>query len=646
MSRTQAERVKEEKQIVTSFVRERASAYHEAFGISSPQNDIDTNTDHFSAYRDLQEVLEAYNATADKDRKLDLQRSTWEEVMSELNEAEELYVRKGKGAVNFVRKGFRIAGDYSAAITPWLGLIPHGNGLELLSAGLTLMFSIAKQNADNRGRILNAFHDIPAIILRTGEQQNQLASVDILRQQAINLYTVVVQALADLIFLFHGSKSGSFRIRAKRISKRLFAPTYTAIQIDEILQAVQQSVDEFKYHREMVQTQIAVDTYHNTVLIQHSTEQIFDSFSGLTYGVDKLHDSSEHTHVQLDGVQDQLSSIITELEASRTRQHSMYQPGMEAQAALCRFILNDFPTFLNAVTSMSTPMVKSQSFLSRMQLLNCLAVSPRASIDDVDIVLKQPVVFNAEGQSLSQQVLSSNEFLRWMQTSHAETLFVQGDCSIVGPGRVTPLSALCATLSLNLSKHSDSLVLHFFCGLHESPSSSTAGPSGLIRSLIAQLLLTRATFGLDFINTRAFAESICSHSVYDLCHTFRQLIEQLPKSAVVVCIIDGIVRFESDAWFADLMEVIHTLNQILANPALHPVIKLLVTSPYAQSGHTGRALMAHHRLTLRSGNGGNGYAITDRSLLSGMSRVDEYRLKVQANRRRLDSEEEDSEDEF
>ena len=301
--------------------------------------------------------------------------------------------------------------------------------------------------------------------------------------------------------------------------------------------------------------------------------------------------------------------------------------------------------FWNAVTSGGIPMGQSQSFLSRMELFKCMGVSPKGSIDDTNIVLKQHSAFTPEAQAQSQQLLSSMEFSRWMQSTHAETLFVQGNYSTMGPGRVSPLSALCATLSLNLSKHSNSIVLHFFCGTHEALDDPVSGPNGLIRSLIAQLLLTRFMFNLDFINTRPFTELIESHSLFDLCHTFRQLVEQLPTTATVVCIIDGVTQFESAAWLADLLEVIHTMNQIVNNPALHPIVKLLVTTPFTQMGQTGEAILAHHRVTLRN-IGGARQVMSDRSLLSNMGRLDEYRMKMQNSRGGGDSDEEDSDDEF
>ncbi|RAK96588.1 uncharacterized protein BO80DRAFT_429007 [Aspergillus ibericus CBS 121593] len=634
------------KQLVTVFVRERASEYHDAFGIASPTtSSVGLEETTLPASRDLEEALEAYNATADPESRFDVHHCTWERVVDELNGAEERYVQQGQGYLHFVRKGFRIAGDYSSAITPWLGLIPSSNGLELLSAGLTVIFSIAKQNSDNRGKILNAFHSIPAIILRTEEQQNQFATVQVLREKAVDLYRVLIRALAELIFLFGGNRAGaSLKTRAKRMGKRLIAPAYTASQIDEILSTVQRSTEEFEACRDMVKSQVLIDIHHSTTALQAQTESIHDRTQQISYGVDDLNYSAQQTHIQLDGVQGQLSDLVAQVEAVRAEQYSMYQPGMDAQAALCHFLLHDFPGFWNAITSGSIPMPQSQSFLSRMELFHCMGVSPRGALDDINVVLKQHSACTPEVQAQSQQLLSSDEFSRWMQSTHAETLFVQGNASTIGPGRVSPLSALCATLSLNFSRNSNAIVLHFFCGVHDAPYDPVAGPKGLIRSLIAQLLLTRSMFNLDFINTRSFKELIESHSLFELCHTFRQLVEQLPTTATVVCIIDGVAQFESAAWLADLLEVIHTMNQTIHNPALHPIVKLLITTPFVQSGHTGGAIMAHYWVTLRN-LGGTRPIMSDRSLLSNMGRLEEYRMKMQ-NSRRGGEAEDDSDDDF
>lgn len=225
----------------------------------------------------------------------------------------------------------------------------------------------------------------------------------------------------------------------------------------------------------------------------------------------------------------------------------------------------------------------SQPFLSDADLFYAIGVQVNEPIEDVDHVLKHRDQFGLAAHTQAQQLLSSEQFMGWMKSSRAETLFVKGNFQMIGPGRISGLSALCATLSLNLSKTTQYIVLRAFCGLHEAQNYQNSGPSWLIRSLVAQLLLSSVTFNVDFINTRVFAEGIKSHNLQDICSVFRSLIEQLSNTTTVVCIIDGVTRFEFETWKAEMNEVLFILNQIVLNEFLKPNFKLLLGTPFSNT---------------------------------------------------------------
>jgi hypothetical protein len=280
------------------------------------------------------------------------------------------------------------------------------------------------------------------------------------------------------------------------------------------------------------------------------------------------------------------------------------------------------------------------TFLSPMQLFQCLNVSPRSIIDDVDIVLQQIGRIDASAQAQAQQLLSSQEFFRWIGPSRTETLYVQGNLRVANSARISVLSAVCATLSLNLSKNTDSVVLVVMCGLHEASNEPIGGPKGLIRSLIAQLLLAGLDLKLDFISTRSYSRLIKAHDLRSLAQTLRCLIESLPCNLTVVCILDGLTQFESSPWLAELEEVVYTLNEIIRNRVLRPVVKLLVTTPFANSLHLGNLIQAHQTLTLRPTFAAGGRRISARSMADRTDRLREYRMAME---RGVDSED-DSDD--
>ncbi|KAJ5221193.1 uncharacterized protein N7469_010080 [Penicillium citrinum] len=189
-----------------------------------------------------------------------------------------------------------------------------------------------------------------------------------------------------------------------------------------------------------------------------------------------------------------------------------------------------------------------------------------------------------------------------------------------------------------------------FCGLHEAHShdSHEAGPNWLIRSLIAQLLLSGVTFNMDFINTRSFAEQIKSHYLQDLCSIFRQLIEQLPNTATVICIIDSIARFEYERWQEDLVDVLQILDMIVQNEYLKPTFKLLLTTPFSNARliEDSSKIWSHYTVCLRPTASTSGRRISERGLLRGRS-LEEYRARMQQDQgNQADSEDEDEDNIF
>ena len=203
-------------------------------------------------------------------------------------------------------------------------------------------------------------------------------------------------------------------------------------------------------------------------------------------------------------------------------------------------------------------------------------------------------------------------------------------------------------LVLHLHGNDDYVVLHYFCGLHGRPyqADPVAGPNGLIRCLIAQMLCTGHIFKLDFINTPWFAQSLQSHSLDMLCHTFSQLVEQLPPSTVVLCILDGVTEFESEEWWNEFSDVLLIFNRLGTNPATRPIFKPLLTTPFSR-GLIDSSLQARYTLTLEPTDVSGVYAFPERSMpdeLSSTSRLEYFSRRMQLNRADEDSEDSDEDD--
>ncbi|KAL3428932.1 hypothetical protein BDV09DRAFT_181249 [Aspergillus tetrazonus] len=214
---------------------------------------------------------------------------------------------------------------------------------------------------------------------------------------------------------------------------------------------------------------------------------------------------------------------------------------------------------------------------------NCtsLGVSHQRVLDEMELVIKEQPQFEISAQAQAQQLFSSRAFSSWIASSWPATLLVHDQFGTPGSGRITTLSALCAIFALQLrnsDRRDQTIVLHHFCGLHRSshdPTDPIPGPNGLMRSLIAQILRTGRRFNLSFINTRSFAHDICMHSLQMLCHTFSLLVEDLPHSTTIICILDGVSEFASQQWREEMTDVLLILERLVTNSGLRANFKLL-----------------------------------------------------------------------
>ncbi|CAI7566178.1 unnamed protein product [Penicillium glandicola] len=585
-----------EAAISAEFINQHGYRYHEALGEKALYNEETTWFDPVPESEDttsgpsddLQIALEEYNATTEEKYRLKITSYSLNDVLLEIVEAEGRYKEKGKGIINSPRHIGRSVGDYADAITPWVDLIPSDNGLSILTAGLKAILNIAKKNAENRQKILQALYEIPNVMLRTQKQQNIFSAVPKLKDEAIALYGVLAHSLAHLIATLNPSKSKEkFRDHAKRFGKK-FIPYHTATEIDQILGGMKTGVGKFGDSLQLIRDEFLAGAYHNGDKI-------------LTQG---------------SATQTDLSTLARKFEENRIEQRARHKELVDSKNCFHLFIRSDFPNTPFFPTLYTAQPPQPQSFLSDTELFYALGVQLEEAIEDVDLIIKRLNQFNITAQTQAQQLLSSEQFMGWIKSSLPETLFVKGNFQ-AGPSRISALSVLCATISLNISKNTNYIVLHTFCGLHEGQHYPNAGPNWLIRSLIAQLLLTRIQFNLDFINTRSFAEQIKSHCLQELCSVFRQLIEQLPKEATVICIIDGVTWLESETWKTDLIDVLYILNQVVLNEFLKPSFKLLLTTQFSNTTfiETPGTFWAHYTVNLLPVGTAGGQRISERSVL-------------------------------
>ncbi|OJJ62872.1 hypothetical protein ASPSYDRAFT_142978 [Aspergillus sydowii CBS 593.65] len=356
---------------------------------------------------DLEDALMSYIKTWDIE--WDVKFCTWDDVFDELQAAEDEYKRKGKGAqpVHLVRGVLRQTGDNAADITPWLDIIPGEFGLSILSAGLKLVFSLAKQQAEIRETILEAFRSIPDIIAGTIAKRCQFKRYPALRKCAVNLYVKVIEAVQQLIAKLNASRSGNMGRQMLRYSQKILRPTIRAEEINGILNDMQGEVQRF---------QVCLDNIRD---VSHTGTDV----TYIRRHWDDFERKMQDTNAEGEKMRRELQRIANGIDAQNSFLHALIDEKCQQIEDLS--FTNCFP-FSNRVQS--CPAIQNSpdtaSFLSGEQLLQALNVYHMGPVNDLKDMLRSEASFNDTAQMQAQQLLSSARFHEWLSSSNPDLLLL------------------------------------------------------------------------------------------------------------------------------------------------------------------------------------------------------------------------------
>lgn len=131
------------------------------------------------------------------------------------------------------------------------------------------------------------------------------------------------------------------------------------------------------------------------------------------------------------------------------------------------------------------------------ELLELLDVHHFGHIEDQRRVLQLGHSLDREETARAAVMTKTPQFKQWMHSTISGVVLVEGCGSRPQAGRVAPLSHVCATFIQVLKTDSLNTTLFFFCGQHVTEYDPLGGPQGLMRSLLAQLILTLVENNLE-----------------------------------------------------------------------------------------------------------------------------------------------------
>ena len=215
----------------------------------------------------------------------------------------------------------------------------------------------------------------------------------------------------------------------------------------------------------------------------------------------------------------------------------------------------------------------------------------------------QRAYHNFDTKSIEQAnyLLLTPRFTEWLTDSDSDILLVDSHCTGKGVGRISPMSVLCTGLAETLltSAMQDDLalpyrpqiILSFFAGQHAGQGDTLAGPHGMMRCLLDQLLSQWPDDApnIDAEPDASDPEAFLNADIGFLCRVFEQLLVQLGPEYPVCGIIDGISYFETRlrGWEEELREVVECFLDIIdrqreerdGGVAEMAPVKFLLTSP-------------------------------------------------------------------
>ncbi|GLB07871.1 hypothetical protein AtubIFM57258_003239 [Aspergillus tubingensis] len=484
---------------------------------------------------------------------------SWKEVVSIVQAVEKDYKHSATGWKGAARWAFRKLGEHAEDFNPWLDLLPDDKYFSIACGGLKIILGMAARRSEQREVILAFFAEIPEIIFWTDRYHSLFQDEEGLKSYLYEFYLALlariqgmIAALVD-VSLWRKIISG---LRVKNADKSL----------GHVNQRFSRARTQLDKHLQFVRDRLQVDTNQRVVYIKPIVDNLAtgqkkviqqnsDLRNDMREGINRLERRLKPWGI----VAEQMEQVLqNELQKAQWRinRENIQRENRQWQIMRQGYPRSDLYFFLR---------LDEQDV--RQQLIQDLDDTGRDG-QDIDMA----------AQTHAQQLLRMPQFQDWIRSDQPDMLHVDGNCDNYAMARCSPFSLLCCVLANELLQQPQAQVLFFFCGLHNLAGEPMAGPVGLVKSLIIQLLLDRDDkYDLLFLTIGRREEALYQNDLPSLCETFREMLVQNP-SAALFCIIDGASLFEVREWHEEMEYVAQQLFNLTTDPDIATVFKVLITS--------------------------------------------------------------------
>ncbi|KAL8300752.1 hypothetical protein RB593_010210 [Gaeumannomyces tritici] len=487
-----------------------------------------------------------------------------------------------------IRRCFRAAGENSGAIEGLLSFAPNDIYGSVISGGFTLILGALERADKIRSDIYGAVADVPYKIMEVKD----LLGVHIRSAELQRRADTVFVAVFDVLFAIVEELSKNL---AKKGVSLIIKGSRYGTEIDDAINALEGSLNSFRIQAKICDSQRLgkMDTrVARAALAAESTEDI-----------------ALENQVKLQGIENDVKSIweklnmiekvgLLTLEESKTRQvarDSVYQVNVYNQLYM---LCTGSPIFDDRVGNLNVAQYRrrvedlEQSDQRRAQrnketvkkwLVRLDNAHLPTTADQESIIDQFKASVQAE-QDKVQYLLMSEQLGTWIKTHESMVLILQNKS---GPSLYDAVSFVSAFMyrSLCALYLSSCPVLGFFSGcraVDDSTSSGTAGPDGMLATLLAQLL--DRVEGRDDVDISSLGDPprvLAGNStdrVAFLADRLRQLMGVLPKGDSVIIVLDSVWHIAGDEEDQDAA-LAHVLDLVpWAEETSGVVVKILATN--------------------------------------------------------------------
>ncbi|KAF2200237.1 hypothetical protein GQ43DRAFT_441757 [Delitschia confertaspora ATCC 74209] len=577
---------------------------------------------------DLREALRRIKDLNLKPRlDIDVDTCSWEDVFLQMNDANGRHEARAKGFKGSLIKIWRAMGKNADDTTPFFDLIPGEKGLDILKAGLTICFQLAKKSFDKKAKIVGTFEDIPFVVMRAQVMRRNFPEDEELKNRCIQVYGTILASIADLIgyllpdieakkiLFFFNKRPSSGQIddtldRVKTAAEDLERLTKT--RWEELLVHIKQRTDEIydetaAHHKLGKETNSRVRKVESGVSftrkaalqankqltslqrtsdkINQRSERTFDSVTGIGQNVNHIKETGDKNHTLLEITYRDIQDLKAIAAHNRPEKALRSSDDCRTRNAFLQYFSEDRIVALvekGLKEESRSQESNSRAFITIELLIKYMAVGRIQPRQDLEYIFRESHDFTAISMGQAHSLLSTDQFRQWSLPQRPSILLVNGNLKLAGSERMSAMSFMCASLAAGLGEvQKDAVIIHFFCGLHTASDDELTGPNGMMRSLIWQMILaldSRKLLSLEFVNTRPFREALEARDLPHLIYTFQRLVAELLLDTHVYCILDGIDWYEEYDFEYDLKAVVYGLRDLALNDQLHAVFKLLMTS--------------------------------------------------------------------